>query len=45
LVNRDEVILTYVTGRDEQLVKNAIEEYQLPEPDYVIADVAVQFIQ
>ena len=31
--------LAYVTGRHRQLVLDAIEEYQLPLPDYVIGDV------
>ena len=33
------VSLVYVTGRDRGLVEDAINEYQLPLPDYVIADV------
>jgi sucrose-6F-phosphate phosphohydrolase len=33
------VTLVYVTGRDQSLVEQAIIEYQLPQPDYVIADV------
>ena len=33
------VTLVYVTGRDRKLVEDAIDEYQLPQPDYVIADV------
>ena len=33
------VILVYVTGRDRGLVEQALGEYQLPQPDYVIADV------
>jgi hypothetical protein len=33
------VTLVYVTGRDRSLVEDAIDEYQLPEADYVIADV------
>ena len=33
------VSLVYVTGRDRRLVEDAIGEYQLPQPDYVIADV------
>lgn len=33
------VILVYVTGRDRGLVEDAVSEYQLPQPDYVIADV------
>jgi sucrose-6F-phosphate phosphohydrolase len=33
------VVLAYVTGRHRQLVEHAIEEYQLPAPDFVIGDV------
>ena len=33
------VTLVYVTGRDRKLVEDAIDEYRLPQPDYVIADV------
>lgn len=39
LVNHQEVTLVYVTGRDKKLVEQAIKEYQLPQPGYVIADV------
>jgi HAD superfamily hydrolase (TIGR01484 family) len=34
-----EVTLAYVTGRDEKLVRQAIEEYKLPLPDFVVGDV------
>ena len=34
-----EVTLAYVTGRDKQLVRDGIREYELPIPDFVIADV------
>jgi sucrose-6F-phosphate phosphohydrolase len=39
LVAQPGVNLVYVTGRDRGLVEDAIDEYQLPRPDYVIADV------
>ena len=39
LVTQPGVNLVYVTGRDRRLVEDAIGEYQLPHPDYVIADV------
>ena len=39
LVAQPGVTLVYVTGRDRRLVEDAIEEYRLPQPDYVIADV------
>jgi len=31
--------LAYVSGRHRSLIQDAIQEYQLPEPDYVIGDV------
>lgn len=39
LIQRDEVSLVYVTGRDKSLILQAIKNYQLPVPDFVIADV------
>ncbi|MCW8854498.1 MAG: HAD-IIB family hydrolase [Gammaproteobacteria bacterium] len=39
LAEHSQVTLVYVTGRHQQLVKQAIEKYQLPQPDFVIADV------
>jgi len=33
------LVLAYVTGRDRQLVLEALTEYQLPQPDFVIGDV------
>jgi len=38
-VSREDVTLTYVSGRHRQLIEQAIEEYQLPQPDFAIADV------
>lgn len=40
-VNHDKVLLVYVTGRDESLIKEAMAYYKLPQPDYVIADVGM----
>lgn len=40
-----EVTLAYVTGRHQQLVQQAIEEYQLPQPDFVITDVGTKIYQ
>ena len=31
--------LAYVSGRDKRLVKKAIKEFDLPDPDFVIGDV------
>ena len=39
LVKHPEITLAYVTGRDKALIKRAIIYYNLPSPDYVIADV------
>jgi len=39
LASHPEVVLAYVSGRDQQLAKNAILNYQLPPPDFVIGDV------
>lgn len=37
-----EVMLVYVTGRDQQLVVQAIADYNLPLPDYAITDVGTK---
>ncbi len=34
-----EIVLAYVTGRDQILVKEAVEEYELPLPAFVLGDV------
>jgi sucrose-6F-phosphate phosphohydrolase len=39
LVDRKESTLAYVTGRHRALIEQAIAEYDLPEPDFIIADV------
>lgn len=39
LAARPEVTLAYVSGRHEALLKQAIEEYAIPVPDYAIGDV------
>lgn len=39
LVARPEVTLAYVSGRHLALVEDAMTEYGLPRPDYVIGDV------
>lgn len=36
---RPEVTLCYVTGRHRALIEKAIEDYDLPMPDYAIGDV------
>lgn len=39
LAAHPEVTLVYVTGRHRELVQQAIDNYCLPQPDYVIGDV------
>jgi sucrose-6F-phosphate phosphohydrolase len=39
LVNCEEVTLVYVTGRHRKLIEQAIAEFDLPQPDFAIADV------
>lgn len=45
LVGRDDVQLAYVSGRDRGLIEQAIAEYDLPQPDFVIADVGSTLYQ
>lgn len=39
LIARDDIGLIYVSGRDLSLVSAAIQEFSLPVPDYIVADV------
>ncbi len=39
LVSRPGISLAYVTGRHRAFIEQAIAEYRLPQPNYVIADV------
>ncbi|OZA29505.1 MAG: haloacid dehalogenase [Hydrogenophilales bacterium 17-61-9] len=45
LAARPEVRLAYVTGRHLELVEAAIAEYELPRPDFVIADVGASLYE
>jgi sucrose-6-phosphatase len=45
LVARPEITLAYVSGRHRELVAEAILEYQLPNPDWIIADVGTTLYQ
>ena len=45
MVSRPEVTLAYVSGRHRELVKDAIRDYQLPLPDWVIGDVGTTIYQ
>lgn len=42
LVSRPDVRLAYVTGRHLALVKRAIGNYALPQPNYVVSDVGTR---
>jgi len=39
LIEQHKIMLVYVTGRHKKLIEQAIQEYNLPVPDYAIADV------
>ena len=39
LVSRSEVRLAYVSGRDRERIEQAMRQYELPLPNFVIADV------
>lgn len=39
LVAEPDVVLAYVSGRDERLLRDAIATYDLPRPDFAIGDV------
>jgi HAD superfamily hydrolase (TIGR01484 family) len=45
MVSRPEVTLAYVSGRHRELVEDAIRDYQLPLPDWVIGDVGTTIYQ
>lgn len=45
LAARPEVRLAYVTGRHRELVEAAMAEFELPRPDFVIADVGTSLYE
>jgi HAD superfamily hydrolase (TIGR01484 family) len=45
LAERPEVTLVYVSGRHEQLLLDAIDEFEIPVPDYAIGDVGTTIYQ
>jgi sucrose-6-phosphatase len=45
VASRPEVMLAYVSGRHRALVEEAIAEYTLPLPDFVIGDVGTTIYQ
>ena len=45
LVSRPEIMLAYVSGRHKALVEDAIAEFDLPQPDFVIGDVGTSLYE
>ncbi len=45
LVGRPGVLLAYVSGRDPALVRVAMEQWDLPEPDFIAADVGTHVLE
>ncbi len=45
LASCGEVTLAYVTGRHRALIEQAIDDFGLPQPDFVIADVGATIYQ
>lgn len=45
LAERPEVTLAYVSGRHKQLLLDAIDEFEIPVPDYAIGDVGTTVYQ
>lgn len=45
LAQHAQVTLVYVTGRHQGLVEQAIKNYSIPQPDYVIANVGASIYQ
>jgi len=45
LAAREEICLAYVTGRHCALIEDAIAEFDLPSPDFAIADVGASIYQ
>ena len=39
LAKNEQATIVYVTGRHRKLIEQAIEQYELPQPDFAIADV------
>lgn len=39
LANKEQATIVYVTGRHQELIVKAICQYELPQPDFAIADV------
>jgi len=45
LAYRRDIVLTYVSGRHRALVEQAIDQYRLPIPDFVVGDVGTTIYQ
>jgi len=43
--SNNEITLVYVSGRDKVLIQQAIKNYKLPTPDFVVADVGSTIYQ
>jgi hypothetical protein len=39
IADKESIILAYVTGRNKKLIREAIQTYDLPIPDYAVGDV------
>ncbi len=45
LASHPNLLLVYVSGRDESLLRGAIHQYQIPEPDFAIGDVGATIFE
>jgi len=45
LAGHEEITLAYVSGRHKALIEQAIAEFDLPLPDFAIADVGTTIYQ
>jgi len=45
IAERPEIRLAYVSGRHRELLREAIDSYRLPEPDYAITDVGTRIYE
>ncbi|HFQ91836.1 MAG TPA: HAD-IIB family hydrolase [Chromatiales bacterium] len=45
LAAHERLVLVYVSGRDERLLREAIRQYHLPEPDFAIGDVGAALFE
>lgn len=45
LAERPEILIAYITGRRRDLIQSAVEEYDLPQPDFAAGDVGSSVYQ